>query len=146
MKMKTITTFALCAALLVGCAGREAQRITVVQDGDFSRDCESLHLESQSINSQVKSLITENSKKQGKNAALTVVSVVVFLPALFALDLKGAAKAEFEALHERNKHLANIAASKGCDPIVVKDLDQFKEEIAAEKRAEANRQPAPQQG
>ncbi len=127
----------LSIGLIAGCAGREAQKISVVQDGDFTRDCESLHLESRSIDSQIKSLVIESTKKQGENAALTVVSVIIFLPALFALDLKGAAKAEYEALLERSKHLSNIAASKGCDPIRIKTLDDYKQEIAAEKRANA---------
>lgn len=133
---------ALCAIITAGCAGREAARVAVVQDGDFSRDCDSIHLETASNNSQIKNLIIENTKKKGQNAALTVVSVVVFLPALFALDLKGAAKAEYEALHQRNIHLANVAQNKGCEPIQVKTLDEFKEEIAAEKRA--NPTPGPE--
>lgn len=125
----------ISASILAGCAGREAEKISVVQDGDFNRDCSSLHLEAKSIDSQIKSLVIENTKKQNDNAALTVVSVIIFLPALFALDLKGAAKAEYEALIQRNQHLSNIAGNQGCDPIRVKTLDDYKQEIAAEKRA-----------
>ena len=139
--MKGATLF-VCLVFLGACAGREAQKISVVQDGDFSRDCDSLHLESASIDSQIKSLIIEHAKKQNNNTALTVVSVIVFLPALFALDLKGAAKAEYTALHERNKHLANIATNRGCEPIVVRELEAYKEEIAAEKRAEQQNRPS----
>ena len=142
MRLQKQISCVLCALIIAGCGGREAQKISVVQDGDFARDCDSLHLEAKSLDSQVKTLLIEHAKKQGNNTALTVVSVIIFLPALFALDLKGAAKAEFEALHERSKHLANVAENRGCEPIHVKTLDEFKEEIAAEKKAENPSAPA----
>ena len=137
MKLKQLATLGLCAVLIAGCAGREANRVSVVQDGDFNRDCSSLHLEANSNDSQIKALITEHAKKSNNNAALTVVSVIIFLPALFALDLKGAAKAEYEALLQRTTHLSNIAKNQGCEPIPVKTLDDFKQEIAEEKKREA---------
>ena len=135
MKLHKSISVLFCIAYLASCAGREAQRIAVVQEGDFARSCDSLQLEASSIDSQIKSLIVENSRKQGNNAA-AVIGGLLFLPALFALDLKGAAKAEYEALLERNKHLSNVAASQNCEPaIVVKTLDEYKQEIAAERKA-----------
>lgn len=122
--------------MLASCAGREAQRVSVVQDSDFNKSCDALHLESNSNDSQIKALIVENANKQGKNAAVAIVGAVIFLPALFALDLKGAAKAEYEALVERNKHLADVAKNKKCKPIAVKTLEQYKKEVADEKLVE----------
>lgn len=135
MSFRKILACLVCVSFIAGCAGREAQKIAVVQNGDFSRNCESLHIEADSNNSQIKSLIIENSKKQGANAVAVVAGALFLLP-LFALNLKGAAKAEYEALIQRNQHLANIAASQeGCEPIKVNTLEEFREEINAERKA-----------
>jgi hypothetical protein len=51
---------------------------------------------------------------QANNTAAGVVGMVLFWPALFALDMKGAAGVEMTALESRSAYLATLAAQRHC--------------------------------
>ena len=70
--------------------------------------------EIQSNNVAARRLAGDDSKKSGRNVAVGVVGVLLFPPLLFALDLKGAAKTEMNALRDRNRYLGQLMVSKKC--------------------------------
>lgn len=115
--MKNLPFFAVaCALVLSACAGRKPNPVQEIQPGDASLTCKQLSNEVRVNNAAILGLIEEKKKKQGANTAAGVAGAVVFFPALFFLDLKGAAGEEARAYQRRNEGLIKRYTAKGCKP------------------------------
>ena len=103
---------ALSAGLaLAACAGRDPHPVAVVQPQDVQSDCAMIRAEIEANNVQAQKLADENGAKIAQNVAAGVVGVVIW-PVWFAMDAKGAAGVEMDALKARQQYLASLAAQR----------------------------------
>jgi hypothetical protein len=70
-----------------------------------------IRAEIEANNVQAQKLADENHAKIAQNVAAGVVGVVVW-PVWFAMDAKGAAATEMDALATRQQYLASLAAQR----------------------------------
>jgi hypothetical protein len=112
--MRILCGAALAAAILAGCAGRDAQQIATVQVQDTTSDCAMITAEIQANNKRAEDLASERGLKIAQNVVAGAVGIVVW-PVLFAMDAKGAAGTEIDALKSRQEYLSNLAALR-CAP------------------------------
>jgi hypothetical protein len=106
---------ALAAGLaLSACAGRDPHPVAVVQPQDQFSDCGMIRAEIEANNGQAQKLAEENGWKVAQNV-LTGVGGIVFFPVWFAMDAKGAAGTEADALKTRQEFLAKLAEQR-CAP------------------------------
>ena len=102
------------SAILLGlvflgaCAGRSAAPVPTMTAYDNNLSCEQIQAEIQSNEAKARQLIDEDNSNRNANIAIGTVGVLLFWPALFALDLSDAERVEANALHERNTHLASL--------------------------------------
>jgi hypothetical protein len=96
---------------LAACAGRDPHPIAVVQPQDAQSDCAMIRAEIEANNVQAEKLADENHAKIAQNVAAGVVGVVVW-PVWFAMDAKGAAGTEMDALKARQQYLAALAEQR----------------------------------
>ena len=75
-------------------------RFAVVQPQDAQSDCAMIRAEIEANNTQAEKLADENHAKIAQNVAAGVVGVVIW-PVWFAMDAKGAAGTEMDALKAR---------------------------------------------
>jgi hypothetical protein len=106
---------AMAAGLaLSACAGRDPHPVAVVQPQDQYSDCAMIRAEIDANNEQAKKLADENGMKVAQNVTAGVVGIVVW-PVWFAMDAKGAAGTEADALKSRQEFLAKLAEQR-CAP------------------------------
>jgi hypothetical protein len=103
------------ALVLSACAGRDPHPIAVVQPQDAQSDCAKIRAEIEANNVQAEKLADENHAKIAQNVAAGVVGVVVW-PVWFAMDAKGAAGTEMDALKARQQYLATLAEQRCAHP------------------------------
>lgn len=115
---RTSSAVVLSALIVTGCAGREANPVQVIQEGDAKLSCSELRQEIEISSQTMSRLIGDQKDIQGKNTAAVVVGAVVFFPALFFMNLKGAAREEAKALQDRINGLAERHNAKGCKPAI----------------------------
>jgi len=96
---------------LAACAGRDPHPVAVVQPQDAQSDCAMIRAEIEANNLQAEKLAEENHAKIAQNVAAGVVGVVVW-PVWFAMDAKGAAGTEMDALKARQQYLATLAEQR----------------------------------
>src|SRR5271163_3668063 len=96
---------------LAACAGRDAQPVATVQPQDAYSDCSMINAEIQANNSRAQALASEHDAKVVQNVAAGVVGIVVW-PVWFAMDAKGAAGTEADALKSRQEFLAKLAEQR----------------------------------
>lgn len=113
--MKRLYLVALCVALS-GCAGRTGHPVAITETYDSGLSCDQIKAEIASNETKAKQLYAENSSAHDSNVALGVVGVVLFWPALFAIDSGTAEKDEMKALYDRNAHLQTLVDSKCTTP------------------------------
>lgn len=101
---------------LNGCAGRAADPVAAIQPNDSRLSCRELVLEININNKSISDLMGEQKRKATNNAVAVGVGAVLFFPALFFMNLKGADKAEALAFQRRNKGLAERHKAKRCTP------------------------------
>lgn len=101
---------------LNGCAGRAANPVAAIQPNDSRLSCKELVLEININNTSISNLMGEQKRKANNNAVAVGVGAIVFFPALFFMNLKGADKAEALAFQRRNKGLAERHKAKRCKP------------------------------
>jgi hypothetical protein len=70
-----------------------------------------IRAEIEANNTQAQKLAEENNAKIAQNVAAGVVGVVIW-PVWFAMDAKGAAGTEMDALKARQQYLATLAAQR----------------------------------
>jgi hypothetical protein len=109
MRSKVFSTMAGLA--LAACAGRDPHPVAVVQPQDQYSDCAMIRAEIEANNTQAQKLAEENGWKVGQNV-LAGVGGVVFFPLWFAMDAKGAAGTEADALKSRQEFLAKLAEER----------------------------------
>lgn len=107
----TIAAFALSA-----CAGRVANPVRIIQDGDAALSCAALKQEIQISNDTLTRLVGDQKSVANKNTAAVALGAVIFFPALFFMNLKGAAAEEAKAMQDRIQGLATRHNNKGCTP------------------------------
>lgn len=100
--------------VLANCAGREPKAIALTNPTDSTLDCPAIQREFEANERQILSLVEERTGNQVKNAMFTTVGVVVFLPALFFIDLKPYEKTEIQAFRNRNQVLEDLGRTKKC--------------------------------
>ncbi len=135
---KTIAALSISALILSGCAGRKPNPVAEVQPGDATLTCQQLRSEVQVNNQAIFGLIGEKKKSQGGNVAAGV-GAVIFLPALFFLNVKGAAGEEARAYQRRNQGLIARYNAKSCKPEIktMTDADYMKAQKAAREQKDA---------
>jgi outer membrane biosynthesis protein TonB len=99
---------------LAACAGRDPHPVAVVQLQDAQSDCAMIRAEIEANNVQAQKLAEENGAKIAQNVAAGVVGVVIW-PVWFAMDAKGAAGTEMDALKARQQYLSSLAEQR-CAP------------------------------
>jgi hypothetical protein len=100
---------------LAACAGRDPHPVAVVQPQDVQSDCAMIQAEIQANNVQAEKLADENHAKIAQNVAAGVVGVVIW-PVWFAMDAKGAAGTEMDALKARQQYLSSLAEQRCAPP------------------------------
>ncbi len=113
---KTITILLSSIIALNGCAGRAADPVAQIQSHDSRLSCKDLALEININNTAISGLMGERKRKGNNNAVAVGVGAIIFFPALFFMDLKGADKAEALAYQRRNKGLLERYKAKSCMP------------------------------
>ena len=113
--MNRFAVLGLCALGVAGCAGREAHPVAIMQDYDKELACEQIRAEIRGNEQKAKQLAGEGEAARNTNIAVGAVGVLLFWPALFALNLSDAERQEMAALSERNTHLATLADMHGCN-------------------------------
>lgn len=130
---------ALCAGLLVaGCAGRDPVPVSAYQPNDTGLSCNELNTEIQGNNDALRTRVQESKDKQDRNILIGGAALLLFWPAAFAMDMKGAADTEAKAYEQRNRTLALLAAKKKCStthPMTVAEAEaeRVAKAAAAEK-------------
>jgi hypothetical protein len=99
---------------LAACAGRDPQMIATVQPQDMTSDCAAIYAQINANTERLASLNKESGNTTAGNVALGVVGLVLFWPALFAMDFKDAAGKEAMSLQQRQNYLAQLMAQRGC--------------------------------
>src|SRR5215470_1510610 len=113
--MKKLAILTVCAIGLAGCAGREARPVAISEDYDANLSCEQLHAEIRGNEQKALQLAGEADSAKAANIAVGAVGVLLFWPALFALDLTDTQTQEISALRARNTHMATLADVHGCN-------------------------------
>ncbi len=104
---------ATAAAVLTGCAGRTPAPVSAVRAGDEQLTCAQIDGEANDFIPKVRKL-SNDADKAGYNAGIAAVGTIVFLPALFALDLSDAEKIEIQAYVARYQTLAAKRKTQNC--------------------------------
>jgi len=99
--------------MLAGCAGRDAHPVAAVRTGDQDLTCTQIDGEANDMLPIVRKL-SNDSDKAGYNAGIAAVGAIVFLPALFALDLSDAEKKEIQAYVARYQVLSARRQQLNC--------------------------------
>ncbi len=111
--MDTLNRFFVATSLLAllaagGCAGRDAHPVTVSQANDAVASCAALTSEIQANERKIDSLDTEKGLKVAQNVGAVAAGFFTFGLGWAAMDWKGAAWEEQEALEERNRYLSGV--------------------------------------
>jgi len=105
------------AALLGACAGRDPQITQTVQPQDAQSDCAAITAQIVANATRLSELKRESDNTQAGNIALGVAGALLFWPALFAMDFKGAAGKEAASLLQRQSYLQQLAAQRNCPAV-----------------------------
>ena len=104
------------AFVLSACAGRDPHPVAIAQPQDARSDCAMIRAEIEANNVQAEKLAEENHAKIAQNVAAGLVGVVVW-PVWFAMDAKGAAGTEMDALTARQQYLSSLAEQRCGQPM-----------------------------
>ncbi|WP_273757729.1 hypothetical protein [Bartonella sp. AU55XJBT] len=101
------------AVSLTACGGRLEKNISTTTLHDGTMSCADIQREFFANKRQINDTIAERSKARNKNVALAAASVI-FVPALFFMDVKSNESNEIAALNNRNAVLSDLARIKRC--------------------------------
>ena len=135
------------AIILAGCAGRDPVPVAVQQSYDKDMDCDDISFEIENNNKRIRATVKELEDTKGDNVAWGVVGVVLFWPALFAMDLSDAEEVEIRALQDRSHNLTRIGHKRDCDEMpagissveVEQELDENRRKPIREPLGAGNR-------
>jgi hypothetical protein len=114
MKRLIITATAF-SFLVTGCAGRDAAPVTAYNAYDAQLSCSQIDAETAANNNKVSQLQKEKENATAANIAIGAVGLLLFWPALFALDTSDAQDVETRALNDRNNSLAYLKTTAKCN-------------------------------
>ena len=121
-----------CLALsLAACAGREPIPVSTSNALDQQMSCLELDREVGRNNASMRVLVGEDNDRTGRNIMVGAVGLLLFWPALAALDFKDAAGKEMAALDSRNDMLGELARQKNCTIQVALSSEAAKEAYEA---------------
>ncbi|EJF76974.1 hypothetical protein [Bartonella birtlesii] len=103
----------ILAISLSACGGRSEKNISVTTLHDGTMSCADIQREFYANKRQINDTMAERHKARNKNVALAAAGVV-FLPALFFMDVKSHESNEISALNNRNAVLSDLARIKRC--------------------------------
>lgn len=109
---KTVT-IATATLLISGCAGRDAHPVAISQPQDASMACAQIQAEIAGNNQLISDLGSERGAKVAQNIVAGAAGLLIW-PIWFAMDFKGAATTDQEALKQRNIYLASMATNERC--------------------------------
>ena len=110
--MNRFGVLGLSLLFLVGCAGKTAQPIRVIEITDSSLTCPQLLAQIYNLERGGAELAGQTDK-QGKNAALAVAGSLVIVPYFF-MDLKQGEAVELNAVRARHMHLSKLYQTNKC--------------------------------
>lgn len=102
------------AVSLAACAGREPIPVSTSNALDRQMSCLELDREVGRNNASMRVLVGEDNDRTGRNIMVGAVGLLLFWPALAALDFKDAPGKEMAALDSRNDMLGELARQKNC--------------------------------
>lgn len=98
-----------------GCAGRDAHPVTTSQAQDQNTTCADMLAEMQANDRQISKLGNEKGLKVAQNVAAGALGFFTLGIGWAAMDFKGAAWEEQEALQQRNQYLSGVYQSRCID-------------------------------
>lgn len=103
----------LSAALLAGCAQRQARPVEAAQPHDELMNCQQLRSELLATRSMIGKYVVDHAQQSDRNRQAIVGAV--FMPvALMNMDTGSASEREAAAYGQRATHLENLGKTKGC--------------------------------
>ncbi|MEQ8394520.1 hypothetical protein [Thalassobaculum sp.] len=112
--MRRLSALACACLTVAGCAGRDPIPVSAYMPNDAGLKCSEIDAEIVSNNAGLKARVNESVDTRDKNILIGAAAVLLFLPAAFAMDLKGAASTEATALEARNRTLTMLGAKQRC--------------------------------
>lgn len=139
-------TSLICLAVLsvAACGGREPNTIAEIQPGDDALTCQQIRDAITLNNEAIVNLLPERSGDRTQTA-LAIGAGIIFLPALFFMDLEAGAANEIEGYQKRNKNLAKRYEIKGCEP-ALEETELAPEELAEDDAKRASSGPYDDKG
>jgi len=123
---------------MAGCAGRDAVPVSAYSPNDKEMSCRELDTEIQRNNDVLRDRVGEAAGTEQRNIVVGATALLLFWPALFAMDLKDAAGTEATSLEQRNVVLAQLAAKGRCQTARAMTVAEAEaERVAAEVAARA---------
>jgi|TARA_B110000090_G_C12937732_1_gene276098 hypothetical protein len=110
--MNKFALLGLIGLFLLGCAGKTAQPIRVIEITDSSLTCAQLLAQIYSLERGGAELAGQTDKT-GKNAALLVAGALTIVPYFF-MDLKEGEAIELNAVRARHMHLSKLYQTNKC--------------------------------
>mgnify|MGYP006148154555 FL=1 len=110
--MNKFSLFGLIFFFLLGCAGKTAQPIRVIEITDSSLTCAQLLANIYNLESSGAELAGQTNK-MGRNAALAVAGALTIVPYFF-MDLKQGEAIELNAVRARHMHLSKLYQTNKC--------------------------------
>jgi hypothetical protein len=110
----TVTAFSF---LVTACAGRDAAPVAAYNAYDAQLSCPQIDAETAANSAKVIQLQQEKDNARAANIAIGAVGLLLFWPALFALDTSDAQDVETRALNDRNNSLAYLKTASKCTAI-----------------------------
>ncbi|UEM24386.1 hypothetical protein JL100_032705 (plasmid) [Skermanella mucosa] len=107
----TVITFSF---LTTACAGRDAAPVSAYNAYDAQLSCSQIDAETAANSAKVVQLQQEKDNARTANIAIGAVGLLLFWPALFALDTSDAQDVEMRALNDRNNSLAYLKTTSKC--------------------------------
>src|SRR4029077_8974789 len=103
---RRLTGVLVVAAMLGACAGRDPAPVMPVSLGNEQNlSCQAVYAEMNANNARISQLHAEEDSKRGQNIAMGAVALVLFWPALFAMDFKDAAGKDRAQVEVRQAYL-----------------------------------------
>jgi len=110
--MKKFIVLALSMSL-AGCAGRDPQLEVISKPNDGRLSCRQIKTEQSALLNKMQMAASGKSDSNIQNVAAGAAGLI-FIPAWFFLDLKGADAKELRSQQARYNQLVSIAEAKGC--------------------------------
>lgn len=112
MRLHHSNVLVLILLLLMGCAGKTAQPIRVIEVTDSDLACDNILKQIYNLE-EMGAILSGKTDKQVKNAALAAAGYITIVPYFF-MDLKEGEAVELNAVRARHMHLTKLYQKKNC--------------------------------